>query len=233
MATVKKTMLHNTTRRLSLLCTPLMLVTIFTIFMLVPSERVMGAVQRLFYVHVATAIVSYLAFGLVLLWSLGYLSTGRERFDVWQSAAAEIALLFCSLALITGMIWGRSAWNTWFRWEPRLVTFLLLWFIALAMALLRSFGSLEHLKSHCAVLGIVGALTVPLVWLSVKLLPYSEQLHPVVIEDGGLRHQGYLYGLGLSVLTLTIFGALVLIMRIRIGVMEHSISKLQRKEIFK
>jgi heme exporter protein C len=164
---------------------------LYLIFMVVPSERIMGAVQRIFYVHVPAAIAAYLAFGIVLIGSCGFLATRERKYDTVNYAASLVAFFLCTMNLGTGMIWGHSAWNTWFRWEPRLVTFLLLWCISLSLVTVRVFGGHRQTSSHCSVLGIIGALTTPLVWISVKFLPETAQLHPVVIERGGLKHPMY------------------------------------------
>jgi heme exporter protein C len=109
----------------------------------------------------------------------------------------------CTIVLATGMIWGHSAWNTWFRWEePRLVTFLVLWLIFLSFTVLRNFGEPTRVASHASVLGILGAASVPLVYVSIKFLPASARLHPEVIERGGLKDPSYWWAFGLSTVAL-------------------------------
>ena len=165
-----------------------MLLTIanYLIFIYVPNERVMGAVQRIFYFHVASAFACYLAFAIVLISSILYLVRKNKSYDALNVAAAEVGFLFCTIVLISGMIWGKAAWGTWFRMEPRLVTFLLLWLIFLAFNILRVFGEPRLVANHSAILGIVGAITVPLMVYSIKILPAFKQLHPQVIEKAGL-----------------------------------------------
>ena len=143
----------------------------YLIFMVVPSEQTMGAVQRIFYFHVASAIACYIAFGLVFIASVLVLVKKEKIYDALNVAAAEVGFLFCTIVLISGMIWGKAAWGTWFRLEPRLVTFLFLWLIFLAFNILRNFGGQSFRANHSAVLGIVGAITVPIMVYSIKLLP--------------------------------------------------------------
>jgi heme exporter protein C len=193
---------------------------LYVIFMVVPDERVMGAVQRIFYFHVASAISSYLAFGAVFFFSIAYLATREDIYDILNAAAAELGFLLCSITLASGMIWGHAAWNTWFRWEPRLVTFLLLWLISGIFLLIRAFGSPGQYRAHSAVLGILGALTVPLVWFSVKLIPEAAQLHPQVLDKQGLKSPAYGYGLTVSIITLVLVALFLFQARFRLGLLE-------------
>lgn len=194
----------------------------YFIFMVVPNERVMGAVQRVFYFHVATALACYAAFFAVFVASVSYLTTRNKRHDIFGVAAGEVGFVFCTIVLITGMIWGHSAWNTWFRWEePRLVTFLVLWLIFLSFTVLRNFGDPARTAIHGSILGIIGAASVPLVYVSIKLLPQSARLHPEVIEHGGLRDPSYWQAFGLSVAGMLSFCALLVWMRYRVGIAEE------------
>jgi heme exporter protein C len=195
----------------------------YMIFMVVPNEQVMGAVQRVFYFHVASALACYAAFGAVFVASIAYLTTRNERADIFSAAAGEVGFVLCTIVLITGMIWGHSAWNTWFRWEePRLVTFLVLWLIFLSFTVLRNFGDPTKTAVHGSILGILGALSVPLVYVSIKFLPQSARLHPEVVEHGGLRDPSYWQAFGLSVVSLMVLCSLLVWLRYRIGVLEQA-----------
>ena len=187
------------------------------IFLVTPFERVMGAVQKIFYFHVGSAIACYFAFGVVLIGALGYLATRKEIFDLFQEAAAEVAFIFCTVVLVTGMIWGYSAWNTPFRWEPRLVSFLLLWLISLALLLLRMFGDRQRIAIHTAVLGIIGAINVPIVVFSVKFLSNMEQLHPQVVENRGLKDPSFVKAMFISIAALVLFQFFLILIRARLG----------------
>lgn len=160
--------------------------TLYLIFMVVPDERVMGAIQRIFYFHVPSAFATYLALLVLFAGALGYLATANKKFDALQQSAAEVSLLFGSIMLFTGMIWGNAAWGTPFTFEPRLVSSLLLWLMLVALNLFRIFGDSPRLPVHAAALGILSCLTVPVVIYSIKLLPQFQQLHPQVVQKGGL-----------------------------------------------
>ncbi len=209
-------MLKNLQNIFTAIAAALIAFDLYLIFMLVPNEAVMGAVQRIFYFHVGCAIASYAAIATMLFGSVSYLATRKPWPDALAVAAAEVSLLFCSITLISGMIWGQAAWGTWFRWEPRLVTFLLLWFILVGYNLLRAFGERGRVASHAAVLGIVSAVMVPVVIFSIQLLPSVAQLHPVVVSKGGLKDPLYKVAFHLSWVSLSIFAGALIIIRKRI-----------------
>src|SRR5690606_24123628 len=124
----------------------------YLIFFYVPDEAVMGAVQRIFYFHVGSAVACYCSFAVAFAAGLGFLSQRERAFDVLGEAAGEVGFVFCSIVLASGMIWGKSAWGAWFVWEPRLVTFLALWYIFLGFNLLRMLGDARKIALHSAVL---------------------------------------------------------------------------------
>jgi len=154
-------------------------------FYWVSTERSMGVVQRIFYVHVPAAWVAFMAFGIVAICSAVFLWLKDERLDWAAVAAAEGGMLFTTIVLLTGPFWGRVAWGTWWNWEPRLTLTLLLWFIYLGYFMVRaSTENAERGKRFAAVVGIVGALDIPLIHLSVQ---FFRSLHPapVVIKPEG------------------------------------------------
>lgn len=189
----------------------------YLVFMVVPNEAVMGAVQRVFYFHVGAALSCYAAFGAVFVASLAFLATGSRKADRISAACGEVGFVMCTIVLATGMIWGHSAWNTWFRWEePRLVTFLVLWLIFLSYTVLRNFSDPSKTAAHAAVLGILGAASVPLVYVSIKFLPASARLHPEVIEQGGLKDPSYWWAFGLSTIAILFLTAYLSWLRYRL-----------------
>ncbi len=197
------------------------LVGLYLVFMVVPNERIMGPVQRIFYFHVGSAIACYVAFGIVLIGSLGYLATRKLSYDLMAYAAGEAGFVFCTIVLATGMIWGKAAWNTVFRWEPRLVSFLILWMIFLAFNLLRVFGDRARMRQHSAVLGILGACTVPMVVFSIKLLPQFAQLHPQVVENRGLKDSSYVFTMFFCMGALVLLQLQLIWLRFRIAFLEE------------
>jgi heme exporter protein C len=190
---------------LGVLGVALVLVLHWMVFFWVPTERTMGIVQRIFYIHVPAAWVAFMAFGIVAICSAVYLWLKDERLDMAAKSAAEGGMLFTAIVLLTGPLWGKIAWGTWWSWEPRLTLTLLLWFIYLGNFLVRSSTeNPQRGKRFAAVVGIVGALDIPLIHLSVQ---WFRSLHPapvVMRPDGPSLHPDMLatlfVGLGASTL---------------------------------
>lgn len=162
-----------------------MLAALYLVFMVVPTEREMGIVQRIFYFHVASAWVAYLGFFLVAGASVVYLWTGSAGADRLALAAGEVGVLFCTILLVTGPIWARPIWGVWWTWDPRLTMTVILWAIYASYLMLRAFGGPEEaVRRYAAVLGIVGVLDIPIIMVSVRLL---RGVHPAVItqKEGG------------------------------------------------
>ena len=151
----------------------------------VRTEAEQGVVQRIFYVHVPAAWTTFLAVAIVALASGAYLWLRDERADAAAVAAAEGSLVFGAIMLITGPLWGRIAWGTYWTWEPRLTLTLLLWFTYLGYFLVRgSVADPRRGKRFAAVVAVVGSLNIPLIHLSVEMF---RSLHPgpVVIKPEG------------------------------------------------
>ncbi|MDA1127356.1 MAG: cytochrome c biogenesis protein [Chloroflexi bacterium] len=154
----------------------MMLVDLYLIFMVAPTDSVLGHVQRVFYFHVPVAIMSFLAFFVVFLGSLMYLIKRTPKWDAIAHASAEVGVVFVTLALITGIIWARPVWNTWWTWEPRLTTTLILWLIYVAYLMVRSYAPNQSKGAvYAAVMGIVGFVDVPIVYYSVV---WWRSIHP-------------------------------------------------------
>ncbi len=146
-----------------------MLVNIWLVFMVAPLDAVQGEPFRIFYFHVPIAWVAYLAFFIVFVASILYLWRKDERWDWLARSAAEIGTVFTTLVLITGSLWGRTIWNSWWAWDdPRLTTTFILWFIYVGYLMLRSYtGRTASGARAAAVLGIIGFVDVPIDYLSV------------------------------------------------------------------
>lgn len=151
-----------------------------------PVELTMGPVQKIFYIHLPLAWWGLISFFLVFIASIAFLKTRSPKWDQIAGAAAEIGVLFSTLALLTGSIWARKSWNTWWTWDPRLTTTLVMWFIYAGYLLVRSMDMDKRRQATvCAVVGIVAFLDVPLVFYSARLW---RSIHPAVFvsKGGGL-----------------------------------------------
>jgi heme exporter protein C len=162
--------------------TVMMFAANWMVFVYAPEEKVMGAVQRIFYFHVPSAIVTYLSVFVLLAGALGYLWTRDARWDNLSIAATETGLLFCSIVLITGPIWAKPAWGVWWTWEARLTTTLLLWIILAAAMMVRGYAENRDLGARMgAVLGIFAAIDI---FFIKKAVEWWRGQHPIVFKPG-------------------------------------------------
>lgn len=200
------------------------------VFVVAPDEVMMGPVQRIFYFHVGSAMASYLMIAVMLAGSSFFLVTRHREWDIIAQASAGVGLMFCTIVLLSGSIWGHSAWNTWWRWEPRLVASLALWLILSSYVLLRRFSSgSEQEARFAAVLGIVAALFVPVVIYSIRLLAQNEQLHPQVVGREGLKDPAYVWALLASIGALSLVAIWWCVVRIGGLLLEGELLNLHRK----
>ncbi len=138
------------------------------IFGYTPDDALMGFSQKIMYVHVPVIWAMYIAFFLVFACSIGYLWKRLEAFDRMARSAAEVGTVFCALALASGSIWGRPTWGTYWIWDARLTSTLVLFLVFVGYGLLRRFaGPGEQSARLAAVIGIVGFLDIPLIHVSV------------------------------------------------------------------
>ena len=145
-----------------------------------PLEAKQGAAQKIFYIHVPAAWVAFLAFGLVAIASGVFLWLRDPRLDRFAESSAEVGVVFTTVVLITGPMWAKPIWGTyWAWWDVRLVSTLFLWFIYVSYIVLRgAIDSPEMRARYSAVLGILGALLIPFIHLSVYLF---ATMHPMPI----------------------------------------------------
>jgi heme exporter protein C len=141
-----------------------------------PVELRQGAAQKIFYVHAPAAWVAFLAFALVAVAGLLYLWLHDERLDRFAESSAEVGVVFTTVVLITGPLWGKPVWGTWWTWDARLTSTLFLWFIYVGYLVLRGAIDSPTLRArYSAILGALGALLIPFIHLSVYLF---RTLHP-------------------------------------------------------
>src|SRR6266704_278150 len=134
-----------------------------------PREAVQGNVQRIMYLHVPAVLTAYLAFILVLAGSIGYLATRRSGWDRLAAAAGEIGVLFTGLTIVSGSIWGKPTWGTWWTWDARLTSTAVLFLVYVGYLLLRGMVDEPDRRARAAaVVGILGAANIPIVHFSVE-----------------------------------------------------------------
>ncbi|NCC23601.1 MAG: cytochrome C biogenesis protein CcmC [Deltaproteobacteria bacterium] len=210
---------------LCLLATSLLLTAQWFIWVHVPEEATMGMTQKIFYFHLPMAWVGLACFFAVFVTSVGVLAGKGPGWDLLAGACAEVGVLTSGLALATGSLWARAAWNTWWTWDPRLTTTIIMWFVYVGYLVLRrtDLGGLKRTRI-AAVVGVVAFLDVPLVFLSARMW---RSIHPAVFasEGGGLEPEMWNTILVSSAAFLALAAVLVLL-RLRQGLAAHRIDVL-------
>ncbi len=164
----------------------IVLVTVSSIgiFLVAPEDVDQGVIQRIFYFHVAIAITSLIAFAVACVAGMTYLRTRAPRWDDVGEASIRLGLLFAVLVVITGSIWAKASWGTWWVWtDPRLVTYLIVVLIYAAYFVLRSSAESDRRMRYSAIYAVAGFATVPLSFYSVRVA--QSFVHPVVFNSGG------------------------------------------------
>lgn len=201
--------------RLVILAVLFMLVGITWALIVAPNEAIQGLPQRIMYVHVPSVLSAYLALLVVFAASILFLWRRERRWDRLAHASAELGVLFIAMTLLSGAIWGRPVWGTWWTWDARLTTTLVLWFIYVGYLIVRAWAPGARGARAAAVIGIIGVLDIPLIHWSAILL---RTLHPqptVFRPEGPLLPASMLAPLAINIVAfLLTFGAL-LSLRIR------------------
>jgi len=212
------------TRVLGLSSLLLLAVAAYGMFFIAQPDRVQGDAARIVYFHVPMAWVAFLAFGVVFVASIAYLRTRSQRWDRLGRASAEVGLIFTTLVLITGSIWGYPIWGTWWSWDPKLTTTLILWFMYLAYVMVRSYAEPPRGPRFAAVVGIVAFFDVPIVYMSSY---WWRTLHPQPVI-GPLAEQqpsaSIVWLLMVSLLAFTVFYAFLVRVRAEIEETEAQVA---------
>ena len=205
-----------------------MLISIWMIFLYAPVDAVQGEPQRIFYFHVPMAWLGMLGFGVVAVGGTGYLITKDERWDWAARASAELGALFITLALVTGSIWGKTIWGTWWTWDARLTTTLILWFIYIGYLMLRSYmGRTPSSARAGAVLAIIGIIDVPIIYESVN---WWRTLHPgQEVGVAGALPPSVILTLMISLASFTLFYTFLMIQLYQLQCMQTLAQRLRAK----
>jgi heme exporter protein C len=209
-------------------------VALYMVFVYAPTEAVMGQVQRVFYFHVAAGWVGALAFLVTAVSGAIYLARSDRKWDRVAVSSVEIGVVFTLINIISGSIWARPIWNTWWTWDPRLVTATVMELVYVAYMLLRQgIEDPDRRARFAGVYGIVGFLSVPLTFLSIRLF---RTIHPVVIGNSDPGAQGafdmtphMLQAFMFSLFTFTFVYATLLWHRIRLENLHEHLEELKLK----
>ena len=202
-----------------------------------PNDAMQGEISRIFYYHVPHAMLCFLFFAVSLVGSIGYLCYRRARpalaqaSDALALAGAEVGVVYCTIVLLTGPLWGRRAWGIWWTWDARLTTTLVLWLIYVSYLLLRRFAAGPQMQTLAAVLGIFGALDVPIVYMSNR---WWRTQHPAPVfgggPDSGIKDPAMLAAFGWNVLAWFCWGLLVLFLRYHVERRHQQYEALEAEE---
>jgi heme exporter protein C len=205
----------------------LVVISLYAVFVFAPTEQLMGHVQRIFYYHVASAWVGFLAFLVACVAGLLYLGSRRPAWDMVTAASVEIGLLFSTIALVAGALWARPVWNTWWTWDPRLTTTLVMCLYYAATLMLRRLGGSEERNARVgAVLSVVGFVNVPIVFLAIRMW---RTIHPVVFSTAGSTvAPRMLAALLASLLAFTAIYTCLLWIRLRVAQLARDIRALRQ-----
>lgn len=179
----------------------------------------MGWPQKIFYFHVSSAWLGMVSFLIAAIGGVLFLLRGNPVQDALSYAAVELGLLFTFLANITGMLWARPVWNTWWTWDPRLTTMTIMGFTYLGYLLLRrSIDSPQKAARLGAIYAIVGFVSVPLTFFSARFL---RTIHPTIFGNTGEKMamtSPMLLTMAISIAAFTLLFSALLWHRVRLEV---------------
>jgi heme exporter protein C len=211
--------------------TALLLATIHVAFLMAPIEARMGIVQKIFYFHVPSAYAMYIGATACFFGSVGYLMTGKDRWDALARAGAELSIVMGLIVMVTGPLWAAKAWGYFWTWDPRLTTAMLSWMIYVAYTVLRSFaGDGPGERKFAAALGILGAANLPIIHYSVQ--KWGGQ-HPTVVtgKGGGLQDPNMKLAFALGMLAFTVFSITLVYVRMRLELAKARLARAEEDAI--
>jgi heme exporter protein C len=210
----------------------LFIIAVGLVFLYAPMEAVMGQVQRVFYFHVANAWVGMLGFLAAAIAGVAYLRTSDHNWDIVSLAAVEISFVFFFIAIVSGSIWARGSWGTWWTWDPRLTTAAIVELVYAAYFMLRQgVEDPERRARYGAIYAALSFVSVPITFISIRIL---RTIHPVLF--GGAGGEGtfdmtskMLVTFMFSLLTFSFIFADLLWHRIRLGKLAEKAENLRLK----
>jgi heme exporter protein C len=201
-----------------------------------PIDAMQGEIYRIIFYHVPSAMSAFLFFAISLAGSIGFLAWRRSQpdraqaADAWALAGAEVGVVFCTVVLCTGPLWARRAWGIWWTWDARLTTTLVLWLIYVSYLLLRRFAAGPQVQTLAAVLGIFGALDVPIVYMSNR---WWRTQHPTPVfggDAGSGMDPSMLHAFSWNLLAWLAWGVLILVLRYRVERRQQKIDAQQQQD---
>ncbi len=190
--------------------------------------------QRIFYFHVSFAWTGSVAFLVTALGGLLYLIRDNLKWDMLAFSSAEIGLVFLSVVIVTGSLWAKPTWNTWWTWDPRLTTVSVAWLLYAAYLMLRNAVEDPARRARfAAVYGLFSFLSIPLTLISIRLW---RTIHPVIIGEGSQGAQGGFHlappmfqTLMVSLLAVTVLYVILLLHRYQAELLTEDVEELREK----
>lgn len=206
----------------------LMALTLYMVYMWVPTEQNLGVSQRIFYFHVPLGWIGMVSIMIVAVASILHLFTGKQKWDDLAYSTAEIGIIFASLILITGAIWGKPVWGVWWTWDAKLTTTLVLWFIYVGYLMVRAYGPAgTQGKRFASVIALIGAIDAPIIY---KATDWWRSAHPERNVPSDLNEQ-MLLTLLVSVLAFTVLYVYLLMERYSLRRSESDLDELHQRFI--
>jgi heme exporter protein C len=192
----------------------LMLVALAAIFFYAPTDWLQGPVQRIFYLHVSSAIAAYGAFTVVLLGGLVFLRNESYAADRWARAGATVGVIFTTVTLVMGSLWAKKVWGQFWVWDARLTSTLVLWIIYAGYLLVRRLAEPGRQAARIgALVGIFGFVDVPVVHFSVT---WWVTQHPGTIVENDALPPEMLATFLFTMLCTIVFAAVLVVIRYQI-----------------
>jgi heme exporter protein C len=182
-----------------------------------PAER---AAQRIFYFHVPSAWIGFLAFIVAAVASVLYLTTRQQKWDIWALASVEMGVAFFAMVMLSGPIWAKPTWNVWWTWDPRLTISTISWLLYIGYIMLRgAVDNPDRQARFAAVYAIIAAMSVPVNWMAIR---WWRTIHPAVVLPGNNAAAQGGFGMSPAILTTLLF-CLVAFTVFYIALMYHRI----------
>jgi len=211
------------------IATILLLLSLYLSLIFAPSHETMGDIQRIFYFHVASAWISYLAFGVTFVTGILYLKSKDFKWDTIAYSSVEVGIIFCTLAIITGSFWGKAVWDEFWKWEDlKLFITLVLWIIFVAYLALRANAKSKISKANLsAVFGIIGFICAPLSFAANRIW---QQYHPTVIASSqGSLQPSMTFTLVISVIAFTFLYLCLIVITIDMEKINEKLEEIKQK----
>jgi heme exporter protein C len=200
-----------------------------TMFLKVPDELNQGAIFRIIYFHVPSAITSFAGFFLAMFASVGYLIKKDLRFDSVAASITEVSFAFTTITLITGSIWGRIIWGIWWTWDYRLTSFFICWLLYVGYLMLRRAIDDPTTRARlCAVLSIFACVDVVIVWKSIEWFRTQHPGPVLSIRSGGGMAPGMEAPIWWNFLALMMLATVLVLIRMRQEAMQREIDTMRR-----